>query len=620
MPKIKICGLKREEDVKLVNPYKPEYCGFVFWEPSKRYVTAEKGRELVSLLDPEIISVGVFLDEDIDKLVDTVLTSGVAAVQLHGKEDDEYIKQVKERTGKKVIKAFKPSSDEDVRLAEKSEADMIMFDPGVGSGKTFNYVTPNICQLNTNYFITDPKGTLLKDAGYLFTDNGYQVKSFNTINLDESMHYNPLRYVKTDTDILSFVNCFIMNTNGEGKTSDPFWENAEKMLYTALIALLRDWFPEEDYTLSGLLTLLSLAEAREEEENFMSALDLIFYQIETGKRFARNVGAAGVPSRKGGLSRDFTADTGWSWQSSRFRRNYDGVRPAERGGLSPDEDFALMNYKNFKVAAGRTLKSIIISCNVRLAPIATSGVRQLLEYDEMELDTLGDPDTRTAVFGILSDTDKTLSFLFAIMMWQCIDQLCRKALTDYGGKLPRPVHFIFDEFANIGTIPQIEETIAVTRSRNIGITIILQSMSQLESKYDKKAQTIVDCCDSTLFFGGKSNSTNKEIAEMIGKQTIHQMTYNESSGQSSSASKNLQIQGRDLIDAAEIGKMSRRKAILLIAGTNPLMDDKFDPRRHKRYCYIVDKRNPKRLHENPFDFKRYMNGTDFSGSARKPAQ
>lgn len=491
---------------------------------------------------------------------------------------------------------------------------------GSGSGKTFNYVTPNICQLNTNYFITDPKGTLLKDAGYLFTDNGYQVKSFNTINLDESMHYNPLRYVKTDTDILSFVNCFIMNTNGEGKTSDPFWENAEKMLYTALIALLRDWFPEEDYTLSGLLTLLSLAEAKEEDENFMSALDLIFYQIETGKRFARNVGAAGAPRRKGGLSRDFTADTGWSWQSSRFRRNYDGVRPAERGGLSPDEDFALMNYKNFKVAAGRTLKSIIISCNVRLAPIATSGVRQLLEYDEMELDTLGDPDTRTAVFGILSDTDKTLSFLFAIMMWQCIDQLCRKALTDYGGKLPRPVHFIFDEFANIGTIPQIEETIAVTRSRNIGITIILQSMSQLESKYDKKAQTIVDCCDSTLFLGGKSNSTNKEIAEMIGKQTIHQMTYNESSGQSSSASKNLQIQGRDLIDAAEIGKMSRRKAILLIAGTNPLMDDKFDPRRHKRYCYIVDKRNPKRLHENPFDFKRYMNGTDFSGSARKPAQ
>lgn len=429
---------------------------------------------------------------------------------------------------------------------------------GSGSGKTFNYVTPNICQLNTSYFITDPKGTLLKDAGFLFTDNGYKVKSFNTINLDESMHYNPLKYVKTDTDILSFVNCYIMNTNGDGKAGDPFWENSEKMLYTSLIALLRDWFPPEDYNLSSLLTLLSMAEARENDENFKSPLDLLFLQIEEGKRYIPNEGGAPAPSMGiSGLSRNFgtgaAGDSDWSWEPTNLKRNSDGVRPADCGGLSPDEDFALMNYKNFKVAAGKTLKSIIISCNVRLAPIATAGVRSLLEYDEMELDTLG-------------------------------------------------------EFANIGTIPQIEETIAVTRSRNIGITIILQSMSQLESKYDKKAQTIVDCCDSTLFLGGKSNSTNKEIAEMIGKQTIHQMTYNESTGQSSSAGKNLQIQGRDLIDAAEIGKMSRRKAILLIAGTNPLMDDKFDPHTHKRYCYIVDKRNPKRLHDKPFDFKRYLEG------------
>lgn len=482
---------------------------------------------------------------------------------------------------------------------------------GSGSGKTFNYVTPNICQLNTSYFITDPKGTLLKDAGFLFTDNGYEVKSFNTINLDESMHYNPLRYVKTDTDILSFVNCYIMNTNGDGKAGDPFWENSEKMLYTALIALLRDWFPKEDYNLSSLLTLLSMAEARENDENFKSPLDLLFLQIEEGKRYIKREGSApAAPQPSASLSRSFGSaaggDSEYSWEPSLLERNSDHVRPADCGGLSPDEDFALMNYKQFKVAAGKTLKSIIISCNVRLAPIATAGVRKLLEYDEMELDKLGDPDAKVAVFGILSDTDKTLSFLFAIMMWQCIDQLCRKALTDYGGKLPTPVHFIFDEFANIGTIPQIEETIAVTRSRNIGITIILQSMSQLESKYDKKAQTIVDCCDSTLFLGGKSNSTNKEIAEMIGKQTINQMTYNESRGQSPSASKNLQIQGRDLIDAAEIGKMSRKKAILLIAGTNPLMDDKFDPHTHKRYKYIVDKRNPKRLHDKSFDFKRYM--------------
>lgn len=491
---------------------------------------------------------------------------------------------------------------------------------GSGSGKTFNYVTPNICQLNTSYFITDPKGTLLKDAGFLFTDNGYKVKSFNTINLDESMHYNPLKYVKTDTDILSFVNCYIMNTNGDGKAGDPFWENSERMLYTALIALLRDWFPPEDYNLSSLLTLLSLAEARENDENFKSPLDLLFLQIEEGKRYEQS-GGSPAPAASGGLSRRFGTggvQSDWSWEPSLLRRNSDGVKPADCGGLSPDEDFALMNYKNFKVAAGKTLKSIIISCNVRLAPIATAGVRELLKYDEMELDALGDPDARVVVFGILSDTDKTLSFLFAIMMWQCIDQLCRKALSDYGGKLATPVHFIFDEFANIGTIPQIEETIAVTRSRNIGITIILQSMSQLESKYDKKAQTIVDCCDTTLFLGGKSNSTNKEIAEMIGKQTINQMTYNESTGQSSSASKNMQIQGRDLIDAAEIGKMSRRKAIILIAGTNPLMDDKYDPRSHRRYCYIVDKRNKKRLHEDSFDFKRYMAG-GYGGAATPDA-
>lgn len=346
---------------------------------------------------------------------------------------------------------------------------------GSGSGKTFNYVTPNICQLNANYFITDPKGTLLPAAGYLFTENGYRVKSFNTINFSESMHYNPLKYVRTDTDILSFVNCYILNTNGEGKPGDPFWENAEKMLYTALIALLRDWFPAEDYNLGGLLTLLSLAEAREENEDYLSPLDLIFKEIETGKRYVK---AEGQQNEVSVLSRSVGSKSGngWEWQDSPYCRR-DGVRPAQTGGLSPDQDFALMNYKNFKVAAGKTLKSIIISCNVRLAPIATSGVRELLRYDEMELDTLGDPECKTAIFAILSDTDKTLSFLFAIMMWQCIDQLCRKALTDYGGRLPSPVHFIFDEFANIGTIPQIEETIAVTRSRNIGITIILQSMA-----------------------------------------------------------------------------------------------------------------------------------------------
>ena len=428
---------------------------------------------------------------------------------------------------------------------------------GSGSGKTRFYVKPNLMQMpqKVSYVVTDPKGTIIIECGKMLSDAGYKIKVLNTINFKKSMRYNPFHYIRSEKDILKLVNTIIANTKGDGeKSGEDFWIKAERLLYCALIGYIWYEAPEEEQNFSTLLEFINASEAREDDEEFKNAVDELFEELEKKK----------------------------------------------------PEHFAVRQYKKYKLAAGKTLKSILISCNVRLAPIATDGVRELLTYDEMEIDTLGDPDAKVAIFGILSDTDKTLSFLFAILMWQTIDQLCRKALSDYGGKLPTPVHFIFDEFANIGTIPQIEETIAVTRSRNIGITIILQSMSQLESKYDKKAQTIIDCCDSTLFLGGKSNSTNKEIAEMIGKQTIHQMTYNESTGQSSSASKNLQIQGRDLIDAAEIGKMSRLKAILLIAGTNPLMDDKYDPHAHKRYRYIVDKRNWKRLHKNSFDFERYL--------------
>ena len=507
----------------------------------------------------------------------------------------------------------------------------VMVIGGSGSGKTRNYVKPNLLQLNASYFVTDPKGTLLEETGHLFEQSGYEIRSFNTINFDQSMHYNPLHYVKTDADILSFVNCLIANTNGDGSKGDPFWENAERLLYTALIAMLRDWFPESDYSLSGVLTLLSMAEAREEDENFKSALDLMFLQIQEGRKYTQNTagsmpvktGSAEVERERGVVSAQ--APSAWSWTPSRFKRNSDGVRPADCGGLSDDEDFALSNYNAFKVAAGKTLKSIIISCNVRLKPLAIREVRELLKYDEMELDTLGDefvtktdpetgkivvtdePRKRAIIFGILSDTDRTFSFLFAILMWQTIDQLCRKALNAYGGRLPNLVNFIFDEFANIGTIPDIEQTIAVTRSRNIGLSIILQSVAQLESRYDKKAKTIIDCCDTTLFLGGKSNSTNKEIAEMIGKQTIQQMTYSENTGQSSTAGKNTGIVGRDLIDAAEIGKMSREKAILLIAGTNPLMDKKYPVEKHRRYLYI-DPGHRGAFATRPFDFAKYRKG------------
>lgn len=252
------------------------------------------------------------------------------------------------------------------------------------------------------------------------------------------------------------------------------------------------------------------------------------------------------------------------------------------------------------------MKSILISCNVRLESCEISEVRELLRYDEMELDKLGDEDSKMVIFAILSDTDKTFSFLHAIMMWQAIDILCHRANIKYNGKLPRMVNFIFDEFANIGKLPDIEQTIAVTRSRNIAISIILQSMAQLDARYDKDAKTIIDCCDTTLFLGGKSNSTNKEIAEMIGDETIHQTTFGESHGQSPSGSKNMQIQGRKLIDPAEIGKMSRKDAILLIAGTNPLKDEKYPVESHQNYIYLDPGSNKKCLHDKPFDFKKYL--------------
>ena len=272
----------------------------------------------------------------------------------------------------------------------------VMVIGGSGSGKTRNYVKPNLMQLNASYFLTDPKGTSLPECGYLFRDNGYRIKVFNTIEFNKSMHYNPLKYVKTDADILSFVNCLISNTNGDKQSGgDPFWENSERLLYTALIALLRDWFPPEDYSLDGLLTLLSMAEAKENDENFKSPLDMIFDEIETGKAYERNPfyqgpatssSYADAESDRMAISENTTDE--FTWQSSLMERNNDGLSPAREGGLTSDQDFALANYKMFKVAAGKTLKSIIISCNVRMAPMRIEQVRELLKYDEMNLDEI----------------------------------------------------------------------------------------------------------------------------------------------------------------------------------------------------------------------------------------
>lgn len=462
----------------------------------------------------------------------------------------------------------------------------IMVVGGSGSGKTRYFVKPNLMQLNCNYFVTDPKGTLLGETGHMFEEAGYKIRAFNTINFDESNHYNPLAYVKTEADILTFVECLIRNTTGDNDhAGDPFWENAERLLYTALISFLLNHCPEKDRNIPGLLTLLGLAEAKEEDESYMSPLDLLFAELETGQKFMR-VGGGQQAQFESRAFANGTSDFNW-------------VKTGEP--IPPESDFALSNYKAFKTAAGKTLKSIIISCNVRLKPLSIEEIKQLLSYDEMEIDKLGDEDTKTVVFASMSDTNSTFDFLFALLMWQTMDVLCNVALRKHSGSLPRHVHFILDEFANIGHVPDFERTIAVVRSRNISCSIILQSFAQLKSQYDDDAQTIQDCCDTTLFLGGKSTETNKEISESIGKQTLSTLTFNDSRGSNSSHTKNYNKQERDLMQASEVGRLSRDDAIVLISGAFPMKDKKYPLELHPRYSK-VDPGHKGAQHSERFDF------------------
>lgn len=463
---------------------------------------------------------------------------------------------------------------------------------GPGSGKTRYYVKPNLMQLNCSYFVTDPKGTLIGETGHLFEEAGYRIVTFDTTDFSRSMRYNPLAYVHSQADVLTFVECLIKNTTGDEKHSgDPFWENAERLLYTALAAYLIDHCRPEDRTLNGLMTLLSLAEAREDDEDYKSPLDMLFDELETGMRYRRKVGH-GVPAGADG-ARGFE-DRGGS---------YHWVRIGEP--VDPEEDFALSNYKAFKVAAGKTLKSIIISCNVRLKPLSIREVAELLERDEARLDTLGDEGDRTVVFASMSDTDSTFDFLFALLMWQSMSVLCRRALDPYGGSLPTPVHFVLDEFANIGTVPDFTKMIAVARSRNILISVVLQSVSQLEKSYEKEgAKTIQDCCDTTLFLGGKSTETNEAISKMIGKQTVKVEQVSASRGANASTTRSWSLVERDLMTPDEVGRLGRDEAIVLISGANPLRGAKYDVTRHARYAQI-DPGHKGADFAAPFDFNEY---------------
>lgn len=461
---------------------------------------------------------------------------------------------------------------------------------GSGSGKTRGFFEPNVMQMSANYLVTDPKGESLPRLGHMLADAGYRVLSFNTVDFSRSLHYNPLAYVQDEADILEFVTCLIDNTSGDKEhAGDPFWENAERLLYVALIGYLVRHCPPADRSLSGLVTLLSLAKAKESDEDYRSPLDLLFEEVETGLRYV--VSGCGAPFDP---TRRVSYDPGGG--KSRWVRVADPV--------SVDSDFCLLHYKMFKDAAGKTLKSILVSCNTRMEPFAIPQVRELVSFDEMELDRLGDAGERRAVFAVMSDTSSLYSFLFAIMMWQTMNILCKRALTVYGGTLPAPVMLLLDEFANIGKLPDVEKMVAVVRSRNISMAFGLQSLSQLKSAYRDDAATIVDCCDTTLFLGGKSTDTVKEIAESVGKETVATVTWNESRGAQASSTRNWNTVERDLIQPAEVAKLPRDEAIVLIAGTDPLCDKKYDITRHPMWDAVYPG-HPGSTHAHPFDFREY---------------
>ena len=419
---------------------------------------------------------------------------------------------------------------------------------GSGSGKTRFFCKPSLLQAHSSYVCTDPKGTLLPEIGTFLERKKYRIKCLNLINFRKSMKYNPLAYIRSEKDILKLVNALIMNTKGEGeKSSEDFWVKAERLYYSALIGYIWYEATEEEKNFITLLDLINSSEAREDDETYQSPVDLLFSQLE------------------------------------------------ER---EPDH-FAVKQYRKFKMAAGKTLKSILISCGARLAPFDIKELRDLMEYDELELDTLG--DQKTALFVILSDTDSTFNFVAALMYSQLFNLLCDKADDFYGGRLPVHVRLILDEFANIGQIPNFDKLIATIRSREISASIILQSQSQLKTIYKDAADTIVGNCDSTLFLGGKEKSTLKEISELLGKETID--LYNQSENRGSQVSHGLSYQklGKELMTQDELAVMDGGKCIFMLRGVRPFLSDKYDLTRHPNYRYTADA-DPK----NVFDMERYM--------------
>ena len=419
---------------------------------------------------------------------------------------------------------------------------------GSGSGKTRFFVKPNLMQMHSSYVVTDPKGTVLVECGKMLLKNGYKVKVLNTINFKKSMHYNPFAYIRSEKDILKLVNTIIVNTKGEGQQSgEDFWVKAEKLYYTALIGYI--WYEcvEEEQNFTTLLDMINASEAREDDEEFKNPVDLMFDELE------------------------------------------------ER---EPDH-FAVKQYKKYKLAAGKTAKSILISCGARLAPFDIKELRDLTSYDELELDMLG--DEKTALFVIISDTDDTFNFIVSIMYTQLFNLLCDRADDVYNGRLPVHVRCLLDEFANIGQIPKFEKLIATIRSREISASIILQSKSQLKAIYKDNADTIEGNCDTTLFLGGKEKTTLKELAEVLGKETIDLYNTSDTRGTSQSYGLNYQKTGKELMSQDEIAVMDGGKCIMQLRGVRPFFSNKFDITKHKQYHLLSDYDE-----KNTFDIEKYV--------------
>ena len=421
---------------------------------------------------------------------------------------------------------------------------------GSGSGKTRFYVKPNLMQMtdHVSYVVTDPKGTIIVECGKMLVNGGYRIKVLNTINFKKSMHYNPFHYIRSEKDILKLVNTIIANTKGEGeKSTEDFWIKAERLLYSALIGYIWYEAPEEEQNFSTLLEFINASETREDDEEFKNAVDELFEELE-----AEN-----------------------------------------------PEHFAVRQYRKYKLAAGKTAKSILISCGARLAPFDIQELREIMSYDEMELDMIG--DQKTAMFVIISDTDDTFNFVVAIMYTQLFNLLCDKADDEHGGRLPYHVRLLLDEFSNIGQIPKFDKLIATIRSREISASIILQSQSQLKTIYKDAAETITGNCDTVLFLGGKESSTLKEISETLGKETIDLYNTSDTRGTSQSYGLNYQKTGKELMSRDELAVMDGNKCILQLRGVRPFLSNKYDITKHKKYKELADADK-----RNAFDVEKYL--------------